>query len=85
MFKKFTNGCVRVVNRWLPDPFLFAIILTIVVFIGAMIGTQQTPMALVDAWGNDKGFWGCCPSPCRWPWFWSSALPWRPPRSVKES
>ena len=44
MFKKFTNGCVRVVNRWLPDPFLFAIILTIVVFIGAMIGTQQTPM-----------------------------------------
>ena len=54
MFKKFTNGCVRVVNRWLPDPFLFAIILTIVVFIGAMIGTQQTPMALVDAWGNDK-------------------------------
>ena len=58
MFKKFTNGCVRVVNRWLPDPFLFAIILTIVVFIGAMIGTQQTPMALVNAWGNDKGFWG---------------------------
>ena len=25
MFKKFTNGCVRVVNRWLPDAFLFAI------------------------------------------------------------
>ena len=35
MFKKFTNGCVRVVNRWLPDAFLFAAILTIVVFIGA--------------------------------------------------
>ena len=57
MFKKFTNGCVRVVNRWLPDPFLFAIILTIVVFIGSMIGTQQGPMQLVNAWGNDKGFW----------------------------
>lgn len=27
MFKRFTNGCVQVVNRWLPDPFLFAIIL----------------------------------------------------------
>lgn len=25
MFKRFTNGCVQVVNRWLPDPFLFAI------------------------------------------------------------
>ena len=57
MFKKFTNGCVRVVNRWLPDPFLFAIILTIVVFIGSMIGTQQGPIELVNAWGNDKGFW----------------------------
>ena len=58
MFKKFTNGCVRVVNRWLPDPFLFAIILTIVVFIGSMIGTQQGPIALLTAWGNDSGFWG---------------------------
>ncbi len=58
MFKKFTNGCVRVVNRWLPDPFLFAIILTIVTFIGSMIGTRQNPIQLVEAWGNSKGFWG---------------------------
>ena len=58
MFKKFTNGCVRVVNRWLPDPFLFAIILTIVVFVASMIGTQQGPIQLVQAWGQDSGFWG---------------------------
>ncbi|MBQ8589607.1 MAG: short-chain fatty acid transporter [Firmicutes bacterium] len=58
MFKKFTNGCVNVVNRWLPDPFLFAIILTIVVFFAAMIGTAQTPMQLVNSWGNSAGFWG---------------------------
>ena len=61
MFKKFTNGCVRVVNRWLPDPFLFAIILTIVVFIAAMVGTQQGPMELIWAWGGAggtaSGFW----------------------------
>ena len=61
MFKKFTNGCVRVVNRWLPDPFLFAIILTIVVFVAAMVGTQQGPMELVWAWGGKgatkDGFW----------------------------
>ena len=61
MFKKFTNGCVRVVNRWLPDPFLFAIILTILVFIFAMIGTQQGPLELVWAWGGraatKDGFW----------------------------
>ena len=61
MFKKFTNACVRLMNRWLPDPFLFAIILTIVVFIGSMIGTQQTPWELVWAWGGrgavKDGFW----------------------------
>ncbi len=58
MFKKFTNGCVRVVNRWLPDAFLFAIILTIVVFFGAWAATGLNPIDLVDAWGNAKGFWG---------------------------
>lgn len=62
MLKKFSNGCVRIMNRWLPDPFLFAIILTIVVFIAAMIGTQQNPVELVWAWagkGDVKdGLWG---------------------------
>ena len=58
MFKKFTNACVRVVNRWLPDPFLFAIILTIIVFIGGMLGTKQGPIQMLSAWGNDAGIWG---------------------------
>ena len=58
MFKKFTNGCVRVVNRWLPDAFLFAVILTIVVFLGAMLATGMGPVAMLNAWGNDAGFWG---------------------------
>ncbi len=57
MFKKITNGCVRVVNRWLPDPFLFAIILTILVFVFAMIGTKQGAIQMVVSWGNDDGFW----------------------------
>ncbi len=58
MFKKFTNGCVRVVNRWLPDAFLFAVILTIVVFLGAMLATGMGPIEMLDNWGNDAGFWG---------------------------
>lgn len=49
-------------NRWLPDPFLFAIILTIVVFIAAMIGTWQNPIELIWAWagkgGTGDGMWG---------------------------
>lgn len=57
MFKKFTNGCVNVVNRWLPDPFLFAIILSIVVFVFAMLGTHQGPITMVQSWGNASGFW----------------------------
>ncbi|MBS6981916.1 MAG: short-chain fatty acid transporter [Oscillibacter sp.] len=57
MFKKFTNGCVRVVNRWLPDAFLFAIILSIIVFIGAMFATGMGPLKVLNAWGSDTGFW----------------------------
>ncbi len=40
MFKKFTNGCVKLVQRFLPDAFVFCIILTIVVFIAAMPGSR---------------------------------------------
>ena len=58
MFKKFTNGCVNVVNRWLPDPFLFAVILSIVVFIAAVLCTDLTPVQTLNAWGNGNGFWG---------------------------
>ena len=62
MLKKFSNGCVRIMNRWLPDPFLFAIILTIVVFIAACLGTQQSPWEMIWAWGGKgkggDGMWG---------------------------
>ena len=57
VFKKIVNGCVNVVNRWLPDPFLFAVILTIVVFVAAMIATGLGPIGMVNAWGATTGFW----------------------------
>lgn len=57
MFKKFTNGCVAVMNRWLPDPFLFAIILTIVVYIASVVSTGLGPIAVLSAWGGSTGFW----------------------------
>ena len=58
MFKKFTNGCVRVVNRWLPDAFLFAIILTLIVFVAAMCATGMGPIEIIAKWGDAKGgFW----------------------------
>lgn len=56
MFKKMTNGSVKLVERLLPDAFIFCILLTIVVFVLAMPLTQQGPMAMVQHWGN--GVWG---------------------------
>ena len=56
MFKKLTNGCVALVNRFLPDPFIFCIILSIIVFIAAMPLTKQGPIEMISAWGN--GVWG---------------------------
>lgn len=59
MLKKFTNFCVKLVDKYLPDPFLFAIILTLVVYMAAIIFTQQTPLEILKYWGNfSNGFWG---------------------------
>lgn len=55
MFKKFTNGCVNLVQNYLPDPFLFCIIITFVIFISGIIFTGQGPMDMVVHWSG--GFW----------------------------
>lgn len=55
MFKKFTNGCVALVQKFLPDPFIFASILTIIVYIAGMIVTKQGPLEMLTHWNN--GFW----------------------------
>ena len=55
MFKKITNGCVNLVNRLLPDAFIFCIILTIIVFVAAMPATGQGPVSMMVHWG--KGAW----------------------------
>lgn len=55
MFKKFTNGCVNLVQNYLPDAFIFAIFLTILTFILGIIFTGQTPLDMIVHWGD--GFW----------------------------
>ncbi len=55
MFKKFTNGCVSIVQNYLPDPFLFAVILTFIVFILSIFVTGQGPLDMVIHWYS--GFW----------------------------
>jgi len=56
MFQKFVMASVRLVQRWLPDPFLFAVMLTFITFILGIILTAQTPLQMIGHWGS--GFWG---------------------------
>ena len=55
MFQRIINACVRFVQRYLPEPFIFAIILTFVAAILAMPICRQTPLEVVEHWGN--GVW----------------------------
>lgn len=48
--------CVKLVQRWLPEPFIFAIILTFVAALLAMPICHQTPLEVVEHWGG--GVWG---------------------------
>ena len=54
--RKFTNGCVNFMNKFLPDAFIFAVILTIIVFIAAMPAAGANPLQMAMAWGS--GVWG---------------------------
>lgn len=54
-FDKFTKVCVSLMQKYLPDAFLFASLLTFVVFILASLLTWQTPLAMAMHWGN--GVW----------------------------
>ncbi|WP_323011313.1 short-chain fatty acid transporter [Castellaniella sp.] len=56
MFRMITRGSVRLVERYLPDPYIFVLLLTIVAALAAVIGEQRTPMEVITWWGN--GFWG---------------------------
>lgn len=55
IFDKVTNGAVSLTKRYLPDPFIFAVILTFIVFIIALPVTKTSPLSLVNAWYG--GFW----------------------------
>lgn len=45
----------RLVRRYLPDAFLFAIVLTLIVYVLGFALTEHTPLDLVRDWGD--GFW----------------------------
>ena len=55
MFQNLINLSVKLVRRYLPDPFVFAILLTIVAGLCAVFVADQTPLEVVRNWGD--GLW----------------------------
>lgn len=55
MLNRITAASVYLVQRFLPSPFVFAILLTLIVLFAAMLATGQGLTAMAQHWGN--GFW----------------------------
>ncbi|GAF13459.1 short chain fatty acids transporter [Bacillus sp. JCM 19045] len=55
MFGAIIRFFDRIVQRYLPDAFIFAIILTIIVFVLGISLTSSGPIEMVYYWGD--GFW----------------------------
>ena len=55
MFQKIIRGCVKLVQKYLPEPFIFAIILTLVAMVVVMPVCHQTPLEVINKCGN--GVW----------------------------
>ncbi|OSP54550.1 short-chain fatty acid transporter [Pseudoruegeria sp. SK021] len=55
MLNLLSRPLVRVVDRYLPDPYVLVLILTIVVMAAAMLVEGHGPGAVIEMWGD--GFW----------------------------
>ena len=55
MFRKITDFFVSIVQRYLPDPFIFAILLTFAVFGMGVFMIGESPLRMVTHWST--GLW----------------------------
>ncbi|MDW5378469.1 TIGR00366 family protein [Halomonas sp. HP20-15] len=55
MLKYLSRPAVKLVERYLPDPFIFVLLLTLVAAAAAIGVERQTPLAVLRFWGD--GFW----------------------------
>lgn len=56
VLERISGGAAAFMQKFLPDAFLFAVVLTVIVFVFGMIATGQGPLAMLNHWG--KGVWG---------------------------
>ena len=52
---RLTDGIVVFFERWMPDSFVVAIVLSVLTFILAITAAGATPIETITAWGD--GFW----------------------------
>lgn len=52
MISRVSRFMTTFVSKYLPDPLIFAVLLTFVTFICAWGLTDSTPVDLVNMWGN---------------------------------
>ena len=55
MLAQAVKPLVRLVDRYLPDPYIFVLILTLIVIAAAMAIEGHGPIAVIGMWGD--GFW----------------------------
>lgn len=55
MISKVSRFMTTLVSRYLPDPLIFAVLLTFITFLCAWGLTESSPASLVQMWGD--GFW----------------------------
>ncbi|KLU59484.1 short-chain fatty acids transporter [Peptococcaceae bacterium CEB3] len=55
MIKALSRFFTAIVQRFLPDPLVFAMILTIIMFVAGILFTHHTPIEMMGFWG--KSFW----------------------------
>jgi short-chain fatty acids transporter len=55
VIRSLANFFTRIMQRWLPDAFLFAIVLTFVVLIGGIIVEDKSANQMIGFWGG--GIW----------------------------
>ena len=56
VLERISGGAAAFMQKFLPDAFLFAVVLTVIVFVFGIIATGQGPLAMLKHWGN--GVWG---------------------------
>ena len=62
VIERFAARATALAERWMPDAFVFALVATVLVLVGAFVvdaGVRAEPLVLADAWG--KGFWTLIP------------------------